>query len=168
MEIVEQHIAHERVLYERILATQSVRGRVTDNVQPFLISQPLNLSPEQEAQIQNNARALNDLGFDFKFDADGTVACTQIPQELSGKNYAVVIQTILDEISKADSANFQLEATKSIACQAAIKNGMPLGHSEIVNLLTDWINTPRNDTCPHGRPIRMQYSMDKLFQIFHP
>jgi len=168
MEIIEQHIAHERVLYERILATQSVRGRVTDNVQPFLISQPLNLSPEQEAQIHNNARALNDLGFDFKFDADGTVACTQIPQELSGKNYAVVIQTILDEISKADSANFQLEATKSIACQAAIKNGMPLGHSEIINLLTDWINTPRNDTCPHGRPIRMQYSMDKLFQIFHP
>jgi DNA mismatch repair protein MutL len=168
LEIVEQHIAHERVLYERFLAQQSVRGRVTDNIQPFLISQPLNLSPEQEAQIQSNFKELNQLGFDFKWDADGSVACTQVPQELSGKNYAVAIQEILEELSQTDAANFQLEATKSLACQAAIKNGMPLGPSEITQLLSDWLNAPRNDTCPHGRPIRMSYSMEKLFQIFHP
>ncbi len=168
LEIVEQHIAHERVLYERFLAQQSVRGRITENVQPFLISQPLNLSPEQEAQITTNFKDLNQLGFDFKWDADGSVSCTQVPQELAGKNYAVAIQEILAELSQIDAANFQLEATKSLACQSAIKNGMPLGLSEIRKLLTDWLNAPRNDTCPHGRPIRIAYSMEKLFQIFHP
>jgi DNA mismatch repair protein MutL len=111
---------------------------------------------------------LNQLGFDFKRDIDGTVAATQVPLELSGKNYGVVIQELLDQISKADNADLQLEATKSLACQAAIKNGMQLGASEIHKLLIDWLNAPRNDTCPHGRPIRMKYSMDRLFQIFHP
>ena len=168
MQIVEQHIAHERVLYERILARQTVRGRVTDEVQPFLVSAPLDLSPEQSALLDSNFEMLNQLGFDFKRDIDGTVAATQVPLELSGKNYGVVIQELLDQISKADNADLQLEATKSLACQAAIKNGMQLGASEIHKLLIDWLNAPRNDTCPHGRPIRMKYSMDRLFQIFHP
>jgi DNA mismatch repair protein MutL len=168
MQIIEQHIAHERVLYERILARQTVRGRVTDNVQPFLVSAPLELSPEQSALLDSNFEMLNQLGFDFKRDIDGTTAATQVPLELSGKNYGVVIQELLDQISKADNANLQLEATKSLACQAAIKNGMQLGPSEINKLLIDWLNAPRNDTCPHGRPIRMKYSMDRLFQIFHP
>jgi DNA mismatch repair protein MutL len=168
MQIVEQHIAHERTLYERILARQTVRGRVTDDVQPFLVSAPLALSPEQSALLDANFEMLNQLGFDFKRDIDGTVAATQVPLELSGKNYSVVIQELLDQISKADNADLQLEATKSLACQAAIKNGMPLGPSEINKLLIDWLNSPRNDTCPHGRPIRMKYSMDRLFQIFHP
>ena len=168
MQIVEQHIAHERVLYERILARQTVRGRVTEEVQPFLVSAPLDLSPEQSALLDSNFAMLNQLGFDFKRDIDGTVAATQVPLELSGKNYSVVIQELLDQISKAENADLQLEATKSLACQAAIKNGMQLGSTEIHKLLIDWLNTPRNDTCPHGRPIRMKYSMDRLFQIFHP
>ncbi len=168
MQIVEQHIAHERTLYERILARQTVRGRVTDDIQPFLVSAPLDLSPEQSALLDSNFEMLNQLGFDFKRDIDGTVAATQVPLELSGKNYSVVIQELLDQISKAENADLQLEATKSLACQAAIKNGMQLGPSEINKLLIDWLNAPRNDTCPHGRPIRMKYSMDRLFQIFHP
>ena len=168
MQIVEQHIAHERTLYERILARQEVRGRVTEDVQPFLVSAPLDLSPEQAALLDANFEMLNALGFDFKRDIDGAVAATQVPLELSGKNYNVVIQELLDQISKADNADLQLEATKSLACQAAIKNGMPLSPSAINKLLIDWLNTPRNDTCPHGRPIRMKYSMDRLFQIFHP
>ena len=168
MEIVEQHIAHERVLYERILARQGVRGRVTEEVQPFLVSAPLDLSPEQSALLDANFDMLNQLGFDFKRDVDGSVAATQVPLELSGKNYSVVIQELLEQISKVDNADLQLEATKSLACQAAIKNGMQLGPSDIRQLLIDWLNTPRNDTCPHGRPIRMRYSMDRLFQIFHP
>ena len=168
MEIVEQHIAHERTLYERILARQTVRGRITEDVQPFLVSAPLDLSPEQSALLDANFEMLNSLGFDFKRDVDGSVAATQVPLELSGKNYGVVIQELLDQISKVENADLVLEATKSLACQAAIKNGMPLGPSDIKQLLVDWLNTPRNDTCPHGRPIRMRYSMDRLFQIFHP
>ncbi len=150
LEIIEQHIAHERILYERLLTQQSIRGRTSENIQSFLVSAPLHLSPEQESQIQTNFQLLNQLGFDFKWEADGAVACTQIPQELAGKNYAVVIQQILDDLSKTDAANLALEATKSIACQAAIKNGMRLGNAEIVQLLTEWSQTPRNDTCPHG------------------
>jgi DNA mismatch repair protein MutL len=168
MEIIEQHIAHERALYERILARQMMPGRTTENLQPFLVSAPLELSPEQQSLLEANLELLNQMGFDFKIDEDGNTAVTQIPQEISGKRYAVIIQDLLDQISGADSANMRLEATKSLACQAAIKNGMPLSDSQMRQLLIDWLNTPRNDTCPHGRPIRMKYSLDRLFQIFHP
>ena len=168
MIIVEQHIAHERVLYERILARQSAPGRITDNIQPLLVSAPLELSPEQSALLDANFDMLNELGFDFKRDVDGSICTTQVPLELAGRNYSATIQELLDQISRIENANLQLEATKSLACQAAIKNGMQLGSADIFRLLIDWLNTPRNDTCPHGRPIQMKYSMDRLFQIFHP
>ncbi len=168
LEIVEQHIAHERTLYERILARQINPGRVTEDVQHLLVTVPLDLSPEQLATLDANYELLNNLGFDFKRDIAGKASATQVPLELSGKNYGVVIQELLEQIRDADSANLQLEATKSLACQAAIKNGMPLSPAALEKLLIDWLNTPRNDTCPHGRPIRMKYSLDRLFQIFHP
>jgi DNA mismatch repair ATPase MutL len=45
---------------------------------------------------------------------------------------------------------------------------MPLSHRDILKLLSDWLKTERNDTCPHGRPVRLKFSMDELFQMFHP
>jgi DNA mismatch repair protein MutL len=75
---------------------------------------------------------------------------------------------MLDQFATLDSANIELEATKSIACQSAIKNGMPLSERQIVELLINWLATPRNDTCPHGRPIVLKMTHDKLFQLFHP
>lgn len=167
MEIVEQHIAHERTLYERLLAQQNVAGRTTECAQRLLVSTPLNLSPEQTNTLKNSIEILRKLGFDFDCTGD-EVTCTQVPLELAHKDYACVVQEIIQQIAIADGADLELEATKSIACQSAIKNGMPMSERDLVQLLCEWNATPRNDTCPHGRPVRLKFSMEKLFQMFHP
>lgn len=168
LEIVEQHIAHERTIYERLLAVQNEPGRLTDLTQHLLISAPLRLSAEQSSCLKENQETLAKLGFEFEHTEDGGSACTQVPLELAHKNYEAAIQELLDQLITCDHANIILEATKSVACQSAVKNGMTLSEESIISLLCDWIATPRNDTCPHGRPVRMSFSMDKLFQMFHP
>jgi DNA mismatch repair protein MutL len=169
MILVEQHIAHERTLYERLLAAQTSAGRISDHSQRLIVSAPLALSPEQVATLEQHAPVLRKLGFDFDWTEDRTQAvCTEVPLELAYKNYPSVVQEMLDQFATVDSANIELEATKSIACQSAIKNGMPLSERQIVELLINWLATPRNDTCPHGRPIVLKMTHDKLFQLFHP
>lgn len=167
MEIVEQHIAHERTLYERLLAQQEVAGRTTECAQQLLVSTPLDLSPEQTTTLKDNVEILRKLGFDFDLQCE-IPACIQVPLELAHKDYACVVQEIVQQLAIADGANLELEATKSIACQSAIKNGMPMSERDLVQLLCEWDATPRNDTCPHGRPVRLKFSMEKLFQMFHP
>ncbi|MBX9667620.1 MAG: DNA mismatch repair endonuclease MutL [Candidatus Obscuribacterales bacterium] len=168
LEVIEQHIAHERLLYERILAAQSTRGRISDNVQRLCISAPLQLTAQQLETLKASTGVLEQLGFEFESSEGGTVTCSQVPLELAHQNYATVIHKMIEDLETADAANLELEATKSIACQSAIKNGMPLSSRDIIKLVSAWLNTPRNDTCPHGRPVRLKFSMDKLFEMFHP
>lgn len=168
LEIIEQHIAHERVIYERLLAAQETAGRLTESSQRLVISVPLELTGQQKATVRDNLDKLRAIGFDFEFQGDSNVFCTQVPLELAHKEYATAVQSIVESLATTESAELELEATKSVACQAAIKNGMPLSEGDIVQLLAEWVKTPRNDTCPHGRPVRLKFSMDKLFQLFHP
>lgn len=167
LQIIEQHIAHERVLYEKLLSEQKTPGRLSENVQKLVISAPLDLTATQRAVLTEHMDDLQKLGFGFQLHTD-TILCTQIPLELANKDYTTSVQTIIEDLLACEGADFELEATKSVACQAAIKNGMPLSEGEITDLLGTWYNCPRNSTCPHGRPISLSFSKDKLFQMFHP
>ncbi|MDZ4833440.1 MAG: DNA mismatch repair endonuclease MutL [Candidatus Melainabacteria bacterium] len=168
MEVIEQHIAHERTLYERILASQTTRGRISEHAQRLCISSPLNLSAQQADVLKNGAAALESLGFEFEFGEDGSASCTQVPLELAHQNYANIIHKMVEDLADVENANIELEATKSIACQSAIKNGMHLSTNDIIKLVSAWLQTPRHDTCPHGRPVRLKLSMNRLFEMFHP
>ncbi|MBS1996838.1 MAG: DNA mismatch repair endonuclease MutL [Cyanobacteria bacterium SZAS LIN-2] len=170
LEIIEQHIAHERTLYERLLAQQNsdTPGVLSENVQKLVVSAPLNLTPDQTDVLKNSADALTRLGFEFSFDEEGQASVTQLPLQLAQINYVPVIQKMIEDVATADATNMELEATKSIACQSAIKNGMPLSQRDILKLVSDWLKTERRDTCPHGRPVRLKYTMPELFELFHP
>jgi DNA mismatch repair protein MutL len=165
--IVEQHIAHERVIYEHLLTQQSLEsGKLTD-AQTLIISCPLRLTAEQVTCLAENLDAMKDLGFEFERD-NGSFACVQVPAELAHRDYGRVVQEIIQSLSESSAPNVKMELTKSLACQSAVKNGMALSDAQIVKLLNDWLNAPRNETCPHGRPISLPFSMDKLFALFHP
>ncbi|MBX9692498.1 MAG: hypothetical protein K2Z81_08945, partial [Cyanobacteria bacterium] len=167
IEFIEQHIAHERYLYERILSGQTIPGQISDYAQTLIISAPLSLSASQAETLKECRSSLQMLGFDFEEEGD-EICCTQVPLQLAHHDYASIVQTLLDEVMQSDQANFALEATKSLACQSAIKNGMHLSENDILRLVSAWLKTERNDTCPHGRPIRLKFTKDKLFQLFHP
>jgi DNA mismatch repair protein MutL len=170
LEIIEQHIAHERTLYERLLAGQNSEtpGRLNDHVQELLVSAPLNLTTDQNDVLKQSTDALAKLGFKFNWDDHGQASVSQLPVQLAQVNYVPVIQKMIDELATVDATNMELEATKSIACQSAIKNGMPLSQRDILKLVSDWLKTERRDTCPHGRPVRLKYTMPELFELFHP
>lgn len=168
MEVIEQHIAHERTLYERILAAQTTRGRISENAQRLCISSPLNLTAQQVDVLKTSSSALETLGFEFEFNDDESISCTQVPLELAHQNYANIIHKMVEDLSDVEAANIELEATKSIACQSAVKNGMHLSTNDIIKLVSAWLKTPRHDTCPHGRPVRLKLSMNRLFEMFHP
>jgi DNA mismatch repair protein MutL len=167
LSIIEQHIAHERTLYEKLLLETQAATRQADHLQKLIVSCPLNLTDEQSSFLADHLSVLAEFGFEFE-RTNGSFTCTQVPVELANKDYPKVVQEILQNMLENSSSSFRLEAAKSVACQSAIKNGMPLSETQILDLLKDWFHTPRNETCPHGRPIQLQYSMRKLFQLFHP
>lgn len=165
--IVEQHIAHERVIYEHLVMQQSLDSSQQDDLQKLVISCPLRLTAEQVACLEQHLEEMKTLGFEFERESEG-FACTQVPVELAHRDYARVVQEIVQSLSESATPNAKLELTKSLACQSAVKNGMALSEAQLVKLLNDWLNAPRNQTCPHGRPIKLEFSMEKLFQLFHP
>jgi DNA mismatch repair protein MutL len=167
LSLIEQHIAHERVLYERILCEKRQSKHQTDHLQKLIVSCPLDLSTEQTSLLSVQQEKLAAMGFEFE-EKEGVFHCTQVPVELANKDYSKAVQEILQSLLESASPTIHLEIAKSLACQSAIKNGMPLSEAQIFELLTDWYNTPRNETCPHGRPIKLDFSKSKLFQMFHP
>jgi DNA mismatch repair protein MutL len=165
--IVEQHIAHERVMYENLVAQGALEAGGSEEVQKLIVSCPLQLSPEQLSYVEHHQAELNQLGFEFERSND-EFACVQVPADLAHTDYSKVVQEIIQSLSESVNPIIKMEITKSIACQAAIKNGVALTDPQILKLLCDWWNAPRNDTCPHGRPIQLSFSKEKLFQLFHP
>jgi DNA mismatch repair protein MutL len=167
LEIIEQHIAHERVLYEQFLAIAEETNGQLPQSQRLITSIPLKLTAAQSQCLQANRELLGRLGFEFEID-DENCSCTEVPIELASYDYGAALQQILESLEDTGSPQIPLEAIKSLACQAAIKNGMPLSDRQITELINRWYKTERNDTCPHGRPIKLSFSMDQLFQKFHP
>lgn len=168
IELIEQHIAHERYLYEKILASQDTPGRTSEHNQRLIISSPLDLTSSQLETLKYGTKELEKLGFEFEFNEDDKVSCIQVPMQLVHQDYAKVIQSMINDLEESEVTNITLDATKSLACQAAIKNGMHLSETDILKLVSAWLKTERNDTCPHGRPVRLKFTKNKLFDMFHP
>lgn len=166
MELIEQHIAHERSLYEQILAREA-EGKVVES-QTLIISEPLSLGASEIEILKEHNEVMEKLGFKFNFSIAGKVSLAQVPIDLPKTDYVGVIRTLLEDLELTDTTDKFLAASKSLACQSAIKNGMFMSDSQIYSLISMWLKTERNDTCPHGRPVRLKFSKDKLFEMFHP
>ncbi len=163
--IVEQHIAHERINYEELLA-KSTLGKDAYS-QKLALPIALNLSQSEKTQLEENITPLEKFGFEFVLQ-DNSYNLTAIPVTLSVNGINEILVKILSELQNGSNDHKNIDALKSIACQSAIKNGMFLNNVQIVDLLTRWYHTPRNDTCPHGRPIAISLTTNKLFNMFHP
>ncbi len=163
--IVEQHIAHERINYENLLANSL--GNQSINQQKLAIPLELNLNSSQLEILEQNTSLLTKYGFDFDLKDNGYFL-TAIPITFTINEINENLVQILSQINDCGQADKNLNILKSIACQSAIKNGMTLNNVQIIDLLTKWYHTPRNDTCPHGRPIAISLTYGKLFNMFHP
>ncbi len=158
--IVDQHAAHERILYERL---QSQLGRGTLPSQALLLPQPLELTPVQAAVLNRLAAELGRFGFDLEHFGGQTFVLRAVPMALAGRESGRAISDIIEamETHRPEAGLDDLEQAmlSSLACHAAIKAGEPMTLPEMEQLLADLDRTRVPTHCPHGRPLI--FNMDR-------
>jgi len=166
--IIDQHVAHERVLFERVLK-QRAAGNV--ETQRLLMPLILELTPGQQIEYARIADELTALGFESEPFGNRTVAVTAAPAAVGTADLEKILGEIL-ETSEAEFRGLSLEDVRrsiaaSIACHAAIKINTRLDHTKMEWLLRAVAATDCPMSCPHGRPIALQYAMREILKAFH-
>ncbi len=166
--LVDQHVAHERVLYELLLRKQESREIHRQNL---LIPLVLELNPAQMMLMEDYADHFRELGFDIEVFGNGSVMIRQIPDFLVDANYSAAMQRLFNELERLyrDGVleSFAEEMRKSMACQAAVKINMPLTIEKMEWLIAELLKTNTPQVCPHGRPIILRishYEIEKNFR----
>jgi len=165
--IIDQHVAHERILFERIL-----RERTTEQVQRQRLLMPLliDLLPAQMIRFADLAAELDRNGFEAEPFGPRTLAIKAAPVGLEGRELELTLEDLLStpspdqQTENADTRRRRIAA--SIACHAAIKINTPLDAAKIAWLLEALAGTEHPTSCPHGRPIALRYSHRDINRAF--
>jgi DNA mismatch repair protein MutL len=170
--IIDQHVAHERVLFEKIL-----RDRQVEKVQRQRMLMPLlvELKPEQMVVFAQIASELEKSGFEVEPFGPQTLAVKAAPVGLEGAELERTLGEVIDQ-SSVDSdepsqneplTRLQTRIAASIACHSAIKINTLLDPKRIEWLLLELAKTSHPTSCPHGRPIALMYSWKEIQRAFH-
>jgi len=166
--IVDQHVAHERVLFEQHLEARRA-GRV--EAQRMLMPLVIELSPRQIVIFEKIAEELAANGFEVEPMGPKSVAIQAVPAGVGAPDAEKLLTEILDGIERENAAisidTLQAKIAASTACHAAIKVNMPLEHSKMEWLLDALAKTDCPMSCPHGRPVVLRYSLKEIEKAFH-
>jgi DNA mismatch repair protein MutL len=166
--IVDQHVAHERVLFEQHLEARRA-GRVEG--QRMLMPMILELSPRQLVIYQKIAEELSANGFEVEPMGPRSVAIQGVPAGIATGDTEKLLREILDGIDRENAAisieTLQAKIAASTACHAAIKVNMPLDQTKMEWLLGALAKTDCPMSCPHGRPVVLRYSVKEIERAFH-
>ncbi|MEX2264929.1 MAG: DNA mismatch repair endonuclease MutL [Bryobacteraceae bacterium] len=165
--IVDQHVAHERILFEKVLR-QRAAGRV--ETQQLLMPLILQLTAGQQIEYARIAEELQAIGFEAEPFGNRTVAVKSAPAGVPASELEKLLSEIL-EIAESDLRNASLDSVRrgiaaSIACRAAIKINTRLDQSKMEWMLSALSATEFPMSCPHGRPIALQYSTREILKAF--
>jgi DNA mismatch repair protein MutL len=170
--LIDQHIAHERVLYEQMMngatASQSSWGVVA---QHLAVPQTLELSPADARVVQERLGALERSGFVLEPFGGDTFMVRAVPARVADKPYLETLKEIIEELTHTSVARRLLvphEAAIIMAsCKMAVKKGDPLTMDEMTRLLADLAQMRNPFTCPHGRPILLALTHHEMDRKFH-
>ena len=165
--IIDQHVAHERVLFEKVM-----RERDTERVQRQRLLMPLlvDLLPAQMVAFSRLAEELERNGFEAEPFGPRTLAVKAAPVGLEGQELEHMLEELLsvdDRLSQHENSEARRRRiAASIACHAAVKINMPLDRAKIEWLLAELGKTEHPTSCPHGRPIALRYSHREIERAF--
>ena len=166
--LVDQHVAHERVLFEQHLEARRA-GKVES--QRMLMPMILELSPRQLVIYEKIAEELSANGFEVEPMGPRSVAIQAAPAGITGSDAEKLLTEILDGIERENAAisieTLQAKIAASTACHAAIKVNMPLDQTKMEWLLSALAKTDCPMSCPHGRPVVLRYSVKEIEKAFH-
>ena len=165
--IIDQHVAHERVLFEKI-----VRDRDVEQVQRQRLLMPvlIDLKPDQMPLFATIAAELERNGFEAEPFGPRTLAVKATPVGLVGRELERTLVEVLEQTEREQQAQnldtLRLRIAASIACHAAIKIHTPLEMGKMEWLLEELAKTEHPTSCPHGRPIVLRYSLREIQRAF--
>jgi DNA mismatch repair protein MutL len=157
---VDQHAAHERVLYERL---QAALEQGLPSSQELLFPEPLELAPAARALLERWRAPLERLGFAFEGCGGETIVLRAVPALLKADEPRRLVEAAVDDLSGPRGGEPVLDRVLSfVACRAAIKANTALGGDEMERLMAELSATAAPYFCPHGRPTMSRISMSDV------
>jgi DNA mismatch repair protein MutL len=166
MVIVDQHAAHERLVYERLKAQHAARGVAA---QALLIPEIVELGPADAAIVLDQAEALSELGLSVEPFGPGTIAVRETPALLGPCDAVALLRDVLDALRDGEDGllGARLEAVLSrIACHGSVRSGRRLQADEMNALLREMEATPFSGQCNHGRPTYVELRLADIERLF--
>jgi DNA mismatch repair protein MutL len=168
--ILDQHVAHERILFDRLTDPDRPEAEAAE---PLLIPLTLQLESRQALVLEEYRAALGEMGYEIEPFGRDSFVVRSIPHSLLGRNYEQALRDTVDELAElSQGGRLQLRreqlamAAAGRACKAAMKAGQPLSLPEMEQLITD-LRASRNPyTCPHGRPIFVVFQPEEIARLF--
>jgi DNA mismatch repair protein MutL len=164
MYLIDQHAAHERVMFERVRAEAVARN---PRVQSLLEPAMMQLNTEQQELLETQTEIVGALGFAVEPFGGDTFLIRGVPSLLGEGDPAGALVDILDLMAEGGGfESWEERAAYSIACHSAIRAGKVLTHQEMMELIRQLENCDQPNTCPHGRPTMIHLSLSHLEREF--
>jgi DNA mismatch repair protein MutL len=167
--IIDQHVAHERVLFEKILRERA-QNHAGHEGQRLLMPLIVELTPAQQAVFAEISEELERNGFEAELFGTRTIAVKTAPGGISPADVEKMLVELLDQFQREEQVlnmdKIRAKIAASIACHAAIKINMPLDQNKMEWLLKELAQTECPMSCPHGRPVVLKYSVKEIQKAF--
>jgi DNA mismatch repair protein MutL len=166
--LVDQHTAHERVRFERILAGLAAR---TVESQILLAPLVVTLPPRLRPLVDEHAEALRALGFDAEAFGGGSTRIRALPALLGARDPGAALEGILRDLAERDAADWVVPAGRdrlaaTLACHSAVRAGQTLAAATMLSIVRDLATTAHPTLCPHGRPTSVRIPREDVSRWF--
>lgn len=165
--MIDQHAAHEKVLYERTMANYKKKEFTSQYVSPPIL---LSLTMQEEVLLKKYLPQFEQLGFEIEPFGGKEYAIRAVPDNmynLNGQDLVVELMDGLGSISEKEAPDMVMEKIASMSCKAAVKGNQKLSRPEIENLIGELLTLENPYHCPHGRPVIVsmsKYEIEKKFK----
>ncbi len=164
--LIDQHAAHERVLLERLKAASASKVLGQSLLMPEIVT----LSPAQVGLLEEALPMLREIGLDVEIFGRDAVVVKSMPASLPDLSPKETVLDLADQLADRPAQPSLVERREkilaSLACRAAVKANASLCKEEVASLCRDLEQTPFHATCPHGRPVSIQFSLYEIERLF--
>ena len=165
--VVDQHVAHERILYEYLCG---LKGPSAIETQPLLAPETIHLDRRAAVLLRERLDEVTRVGFDLEPFGGESFLIRSVPAAIRGKSAITILRDFVDELVDAAVARKLTPTREQIwitaSCKMAVKAGDPLSHAEMEKLIVDLASTENPYLCPHGRPITITLGIDEMMRKF--
>ncbi len=159
LQIIDQHIAHERYLYEELLEQKEISSQL------ILVASPIILEPSEIAILQENCEILKKYGYKIEFPSANEIIFRKLPQLIANQNPKEILNDLLKSL-EGSIEKIGNEILISTACHAAVKANQPLSFTQMDDLIKKWFTTKNPTTCPHGRIVAHTIDITEIAGFF--